>query len=118
MCVCVQGSASECVLVTLLAARHAAIKDLKNKFPFVEEGVLLSRLVAYCSKLVSVLTYIHTPILNGPFLNILTYFITMFIKENKNFFNVAKISAKNWRIISTTWPIFIMTIGAYDPISL
>ncbi|ELU11164.1 hypothetical protein CAPTEDRAFT_119245 [Capitella teleta] len=47
----IQGSASECVLVCLMAARHAAITELKNKFPFVEEGVLLSRLVAYCSKL-------------------------------------------------------------------
>lgn len=52
-----QGSASECVLVSMLVARHAAIKELKNNFPFVDEGVLLSRLVAYCSKLVSFLFY-------------------------------------------------------------
>ncbi|KAK2141738.1 hypothetical protein LSH36_1050g00008 [Paralvinella palmiformis] len=47
----IQGSASDCVLVSLLAARFAAIKDLKSKFPFVEDGVLLSRMVAYRSKL-------------------------------------------------------------------
>ena len=45
-----QGSASECVLVALLAARAEALKQMKQKFPFVEEGVLLSRLIAYCSK--------------------------------------------------------------------
>jgi hypothetical protein len=45
-----QGSASECVLVALLAARAESLKQMKQKFPFVEEGVLLSRLIAYCSK--------------------------------------------------------------------
>ena len=49
-----QGSASECVLVTLLAARHAAIGRLKVRLPFVEDGNLLSKLVAYSSKLVSI----------------------------------------------------------------
>ncbi|KAJ9585152.1 hypothetical protein L9F63_003043, partial [Diploptera punctata] len=43
-------SASECVLVTMLAARAQAIKKLKQQHPFVEEGVLLSKLMAYCSK--------------------------------------------------------------------
>lgn len=45
-----QTSASECVLVTMLAARAQAIKRLKQQHPFVEEGVLLSKLMAYCSK--------------------------------------------------------------------
>jgi aromatic-L-amino-acid decarboxylase len=45
-----QTSASECVLVTMLAARAQAIKRQKQKHPFVEEGVLLSKLMAYCSK--------------------------------------------------------------------
>lgn len=47
---CSQTSASECVLVTMLAARAQAIKTLKQKHPFVEEGHLLSKLMAYCSK--------------------------------------------------------------------
>ncbi|XP_064642633.1 aromatic-L-amino-acid decarboxylase-like [Lineus longissimus] len=46
-----QGSASDCVLLALLAARYQAIKQLKNMYPFVEEGLLLSKLVAYCSTL-------------------------------------------------------------------
>ncbi|KAF5272233.1 hypothetical protein FQA39_LY01315 [Lamprigera yunnana] len=46
----IQGSASECVLVSLLAARVQALKRLKHLHPFVEEGVLLSKLMAYCSK--------------------------------------------------------------------
>ncbi|CAO1325209.1 unnamed protein product [Diamesa tonsa] len=46
----IQTSASECVLVTMLAARAQAIKILKQKHPFVEEGHLLSKLMAYCSK--------------------------------------------------------------------
>ena len=49
---CVQGSASECVLVSMLAARHAALDQLKVQYPNVEDGVLLARMVAYCSKLV------------------------------------------------------------------
>ena len=49
---CVQGSASECVLVSMLAARHAALDELKIQYPGVEDGVLLARMVAYCSKLV------------------------------------------------------------------
>ena len=51
---CVQGSASECVLVSMLAARHAALEELKVQYPGVEDGVLLARMVAYCSKLVRV----------------------------------------------------------------
>lgn len=47
----IQGSASDCVLVSVLAARHAALRDLKNLYPNENEGALLSRLVAYCSKL-------------------------------------------------------------------
>ncbi|KAK9501431.1 hypothetical protein O3M35_012154 [Rhynocoris fuscipes] len=46
----IQTSASECVLVTMLAARAQAIKRLKQLHPFVEEGMLLSKLMAYCSK--------------------------------------------------------------------
>ncbi|KAL1392851.1 hypothetical protein pipiens_012168 [Culex pipiens pipiens] len=46
----IQTSASECVLVTMLAARAQAIKVLKQQHPFVEEGHLLSKLMAYCSK--------------------------------------------------------------------
>ncbi|KAB7496953.1 Tyrosine decarboxylase [Armadillidium nasatum] len=44
------GSASECVFVTLLAARAHKIRELKKQHPFVEEGVLMSKLMAYCSK--------------------------------------------------------------------
>lgn len=43
-------SASECILVTMLAARAQAIRTLKQQHPFVEEGHLLSKLMAYCSK--------------------------------------------------------------------
>ncbi|VDM97369.1 unnamed protein product [Thelazia callipaeda] len=46
----IQGSASECNFVSLLAARFEVLKELKQRFPFVEEGLLLSKLVAYCSK--------------------------------------------------------------------
>jgi hypothetical protein len=49
----IQGSASDAVLVCLLAARYSAIKALKKKFPLEEDGVLLSKLMAYCSKEVS-----------------------------------------------------------------
>jgi len=45
-----QSSASECVLVSLLAARAQKVKELKTVHPFVDEGVLLSKLIAYCSK--------------------------------------------------------------------
>ncbi|KAK7794687.1 hypothetical protein R5R35_008018 [Gryllus longicercus] len=46
----IQTSASECVLVCMLAARAQAIKRLKQQHPFVEEAVLLSKLIGYCSK--------------------------------------------------------------------
>ncbi|GAB0096138.1 Aromatic-L-amino-acid decarboxylase [Sergentomyia squamirostris] len=46
----IQTSASECVLVTMIAARAQAIKQLKMQHPFVEEGQLLTKLMAYCSK--------------------------------------------------------------------
>ncbi|CAH1099325.1 unnamed protein product [Psylliodes chrysocephalus] len=46
----IQTSASECILVSMLAARAQAIKRLKQQHPFVEEGLLLSKLMAYCSR--------------------------------------------------------------------
>lgn len=45
-----KGSASECIFVCMLAARAQAIKRLRKLHPFIEEGVLLSKLMAYCSK--------------------------------------------------------------------
>lgn len=48
----VQGSASECTLVTMLAARTTALRRYKEKYPDIEDGVLLTKLVAYCSNLV------------------------------------------------------------------
>ncbi|XP_077998806.1 aromatic-L-amino-acid decarboxylase-like [Glandiceps talaboti] len=45
----IQGSASECILVALLAAREKAIRELKELHPDEEEVMLLSKLVAYCS---------------------------------------------------------------------
>ena len=52
-----QGSASDCVLVSLLAARCAAIKELQTKLQKdskneqqIDESSLLSKLVGYCSK--------------------------------------------------------------------
>ncbi|CAI5442109.1 unnamed protein product [Caenorhabditis angaria] len=46
----IQSSASECNFVTLLAARFEVMKELRQRFPFVEDGLLLSKLIAYCSK--------------------------------------------------------------------
>lgn len=46
----IEGSASECVLVSMLAARANGIKRLKQQFPNADEGLLLSKLIAYCSK--------------------------------------------------------------------
>lgn len=43
-------SASECVLVSMLAARAQALKRLMALHPFTEESHLLSKLIAYCSK--------------------------------------------------------------------
>ena len=45
-----KSSASECVLVSLLAARALKIKELTIVHPFVDDAVLLSKLTAYCSK--------------------------------------------------------------------
>ncbi|RNA04356.1 tyrosine decarboxylase, partial [Brachionus plicatilis] len=45
------GSASECVLVSLLSARNCTLRKLKSEHPFVEDGHLLSKLVMYTSKL-------------------------------------------------------------------
>lgn len=46
----IQGSASECVLVSLLAARHWAIEKLRLKYPGTPDVVLLGKLIGYCSK--------------------------------------------------------------------
>mgnify|MGYP000870913319 CR=1 FL=1 len=46
----IQGSASECVLVSLLAARHWAMEKLRKRYPTTADGILLSRLIGYCSK--------------------------------------------------------------------
>jgi len=47
---CIQTSASECALVSILAARALAVEKLKHASPHEDEGVLLSKLVGYCSK--------------------------------------------------------------------
>lgn len=46
----IQGSASECVLVSMLAARNEAIKHLKKNDPNVEDSAFLPKLVGYCSR--------------------------------------------------------------------
>ena len=45
----IQGSASECILVTMLAARTHTIRILKEQDPSMEDSSFLPRLVAYCS---------------------------------------------------------------------
>lgn len=45
------GSASECVLVSMLAARSKAILNYKRNYSNEEDGIILSKLVAYASKL-------------------------------------------------------------------
>lgn len=45
------GSASECVLVSMLAARGKAIANYKRKVSLEEDGTILNKLVAYASKL-------------------------------------------------------------------
>ncbi|KAJ8679591.1 hypothetical protein QAD02_015378 [Eretmocerus hayati] len=45
----IQGSASECILVTMLAARAQAIRALRQQAPHMEDSAFLPRLVAYCS---------------------------------------------------------------------
>ncbi|KAF5272231.1 hypothetical protein FQA39_LY01313 [Lamprigera yunnana] len=46
----IQSSASECVLVTMLAARNQAIQYLKQNNTHLDDSSFLPRLVAYCSK--------------------------------------------------------------------
>ncbi|XP_038075841.1 aromatic-L-amino-acid decarboxylase-like [Patiria miniata] len=46
----IQGSASECTLVCMLAARAKALNELKEIYPDEEDCVLLSKLVAYFSE--------------------------------------------------------------------
>lgn len=46
----IQTSASECVLVSMLAARNQAIHHLKTINPEMEESAFLPKLVGYCSK--------------------------------------------------------------------
>ena len=46
----IQGSASECVLVNLLAARHWCLERLRRKYPGQPDGLLLAKLIGYCSK--------------------------------------------------------------------
>ncbi|XP_044263718.1 tyrosine decarboxylase-like [Tribolium madens] len=46
----IQTSASECVLVSMLAARNQAIKYLKTENPQMEDSAFLPKLVGYCSK--------------------------------------------------------------------
>ena len=45
-----QSSASDCILVSMLAARAQAIKNLKKGNPDTEDSAFLPRLVAYCSQ--------------------------------------------------------------------
>ena len=45
------GSASECVLVSMLAARGKAIATYKRRVALAEDGTILSKLVAYTSRL-------------------------------------------------------------------
>lgn len=45
----IQGSASECILVTMLAARCHTIRALKTCSALIEDSAFLPRLVAYCS---------------------------------------------------------------------
>lgn len=46
----IQSCASECILVSMLAARAQAIKNLKKQNPDMEDSAFLPRLVAYCSQ--------------------------------------------------------------------
>ncbi|PSN56849.1 Tyrosine decarboxylase [Blattella germanica] len=46
----IQSSASECILVSMLAARTQAIQNLKKENPDMEDSAFLPRLVAYCSE--------------------------------------------------------------------
>ena len=57
------GSASECVLVSMLAARGKAISKYKRQHGSEEDGKILAKLVAYTSKLVIVLFYMTIKLL-------------------------------------------------------
>ncbi|CAF2751870.1 unnamed protein product [Rotaria sp. Silwood2] len=46
------GSASECILVAMLAAKAKKVKSNRLENPLIEDGQILSRLVCYSSKLV------------------------------------------------------------------
>ncbi|XP_076059611.1 aromatic-L-amino-acid decarboxylase-like [Oratosquilla oratoria] len=46
----IQSSASECVFVSIVAARDRALRQLKEEFPDEEQSALQWKLVAYCSK--------------------------------------------------------------------
>lgn len=52
-CCVLKGSASECVLVSMLAARGKAISKYKREHGSEEDGKILAKLVAYTSKLVN-----------------------------------------------------------------
>ena len=45
-----QSSASECILVNMLAARQAVIQKALKANPFEDEANILSKLTAYCSR--------------------------------------------------------------------
>ncbi|ESN98404.1 hypothetical protein HELRODRAFT_84403 [Helobdella robusta] len=45
-----QSTASECILISMLVARHKALKNLSHLHQNLEPGVLLDKLVAYRSK--------------------------------------------------------------------
>jgi hypothetical protein len=47
-----KGSASECILVAMLAARTKKITMKRQADPLIEDGQILARLVCYTSKLV------------------------------------------------------------------
>lgn len=48
--------------MALLAARFEITKQLRQRFPFVEEGLLMSKLIAYCSKEVYFLFLYRQPL--------------------------------------------------------
>ena len=59
-----KGSASECVLVSVLSARTKAISKYKREKGSEENGVILTKLVAYASKMVSSKTVFEIVIVN------------------------------------------------------
>ncbi|EDO43392.1 predicted protein [Nematostella vectensis] len=46
---CIQNTASESILVTMLAARRAALDRLRNRYPDDDDDVIMSRLIVYSS---------------------------------------------------------------------